>query len=89
MATRDRILARDCGLCQVCAQLGWVRLAHQVDHIRELADGGTDDDANLQAICSACHRVKSRLAELARRAGLPLLTLADVLAVLLPAVRRP
>ena len=87
MATRDRILARDCGLCQVCLHFDRVTLARDVDHIVELADGGTDDDDNLQGICGTCHPIKSAEAERARRAGLPLLSRAAVLVVLLPAVR--
>lgn len=33
---------------------------HQVDHIIEVAHGGTNDDANLQALCVSCHVVKTR-----------------------------
>ena len=66
MATRARILARDCGLCQVCKLAGRVSVARDVDHVRELADGGADDDGNLQAICGPCHAEKTRRAMLAR-----------------------
>ena len=66
MATRARILARDCGLCQVCARAGRFTLARDVDHVRELADGGADDDGNLQAICGPCHTAKTEAAEAAR-----------------------
>lgn len=53
--TRLRILARDCGLCQPCKRAGYFRSANEVDHIIPKAQGGTDDDDNLQAICSECH----------------------------------
>lgn len=66
MRTRARILARDCGLCQVCKLAGRVSVARDVDHMRELADGGADDDANLQAICGPCHDDKTRRGQLAR-----------------------
>lgn len=63
MAIRQRILARDCGLCQVCARDGRLSLARDVDHVRELSDGGTDADGNLQSICGPCHRNKSNASQ--------------------------
>jgi hypothetical protein len=33
--------------------------ATEVDHIIELANGGTDDVDNLQPLCSACHKAKT------------------------------
>jgi 5-methylcytosine-specific restriction endonuclease McrA len=30
-----------------------------MDHIVELADGGSADDSNCRALCRACHRAKS------------------------------
>jgi 5-methylcytosine-specific restriction protein A len=66
MAMRARILARDCGLCQVCKAAGRFRLARDVDHVQELADGGTDAPGNLQSICGPCHEVKTEAARLAR-----------------------
>lgn len=52
---RILILSRDCGLCQVCLAIGRVTLATEVDHIKAKADGGTDDENNLRAICHPCH----------------------------------
>ena len=69
MAIRAKALARDRGLCQVCAASGRLRLASEVDHVIELADGGTDAMGNLQAICAPCHRAKSDAAQRARRTG--------------------
>jgi 5-methylcytosine-specific restriction enzyme A len=68
MVIRDRILRRDNGLCQcdTCKTLGRLRVAHQVDHIVELADGGTDVDANLQAINHDCHALKTAASAKAR-----------------------
>lgn len=68
MRIRAQVLARDAGLCQVCKAAGRLTLAAEVDHIRELADGGSDDAANLQAICRPCHVDKSTRAQ-QRRAG--------------------
>lgn len=56
---RKRILARDQGLCQVCLRLGRIELAREVDHLLAKAEGGTDDESNLQAICRQCHAVKT------------------------------
>lgn len=34
--------------------------AFQADHIIPLSEGGTNDISNLQALCPACHALKSR-----------------------------
>ena len=57
--TRERILRRDCGLCQPCAREGVVTMANQVDHVLGKALGGSDDESNLQAICAECHKTKT------------------------------
>lgn len=56
---RKQILQRDKYLCQPCLAAGLVTAAREVDHILPKAKGGTDDPANLRAICTACHRAKS------------------------------
>lgn len=56
---RKRILSRDKYLCQPCLASGRPTPANEVDHIKPKADGGTDDPANLQAICRRCHRAKT------------------------------
>lgn len=56
---RQRILKRDEGLCQPCLAEGRTSLGVQVDHIVPKAQGGDDSDANLQAICEACHKAKT------------------------------
>lgn len=50
---RARILERDQGVCQLCGDR-----ATQVDHIVPRIEGGTDNDANLQALCAACNLAK-------------------------------
>lgn len=59
MLLRERILKRDGFLCQPCSKEGRTRIAKEVDHIRSLAQGGTDHPSNLQAICIPCHRKKT------------------------------
>lgn len=66
VATRAHVLRRDCGLCQACKAAGRLRLACQVDHIQELADGGTDDPGNLQSLCGPCHDAKTKASKAAR-----------------------
>lgn len=59
VAIRARILSRDSGLCQPCKRAGRVTIATEVDHIIPKSQGGTDDDDNLQTICSPCHKTKT------------------------------
>lgn len=66
---RERILQRDNYLCQVCLAEGRLEalvvgnprhpLAAHVDHKIPKAQGGTDDDDNLQAISRRCHERKT------------------------------
>lgn len=53
---RQAILIRDDYTCQICRQ---VTQALEVDHIVNVAQGGTDDDSNLQALCVPCHQAKT------------------------------
>ena len=59
-----RVKARDLFRCQACDQCFPPRLL-QVDHKIPLAQGGTEDESNLQSLCIAgptggCHGAKSR-----------------------------
>jgi 5-methylcytosine-specific restriction endonuclease McrA len=57
-----RILIRDHHRCQHVredTQRKCGRRATDVDHITRPADGGTDDDSNLQALCSYHHGQKT------------------------------
>jgi len=47
---RAEILYRDAHRCGLCGHS-----AEEVDHITPLAYGGTDDPANLRALCRSCH----------------------------------
>jgi 5-methylcytosine-specific restriction protein A len=57
------VLARDAGLCQVHAERGQIVPGSIVN----LAAGGEDDEANLQAICADCHTAKTLTEMLAAR----------------------
>lgn len=52
-------------LCVECSRLDLIAVATQRDHITPLAEGGADDDTNVQGLCDACHEGKS-LAEALR-----------------------
>lgn len=56
---RAFIFARDSYLCQACLAKGRATPATHCDHILSKAKGGTDDPANLQALCAPCHTEKT------------------------------
>ena len=56
---REAVLRRDSKLCQPCRARGAYTAAMEVDHILGLAEGGTDQSDNLQAICVPCHKAKT------------------------------
>lgn len=42
-------------LCEQCQLKGRYTPATEVHHIKPLADGGTNDEKNLMALCKSCH----------------------------------
>ncbi|NML61815.1 HNH endonuclease [Massilia sp. RP-1-19] len=64
---RKVVLARDCGLCQVCLKKGAYTTTNIVDHIMSKANAAklkwskerTEHPDNLQAICKPCHDIKT------------------------------
>lgn len=44
-------------------------VANHVDHITPKADGGSDDDCNLQSLCAPCHEAKTKAEKQARLKG--------------------
>jgi 5-methylcytosine-specific restriction endonuclease McrA len=50
---RQRILNRDGHTCQACGMDG-----NSVDHIVPRSAGGTDEDWNLQTLCTSCNSAK-------------------------------
>lgn len=55
---RERLF-REQPLCVRCLALGLTVLATIRDHIIPLAEGGTDNDDNVQPLCKPCHDVKT------------------------------
>jgi 5-methylcytosine-specific restriction protein A len=47
-------------LCVMCEAEGRVTEATQRDHIVPLAEGGADDESNVQGLCRECHDIKSK-----------------------------
>lgn len=57
---RERIRARDCGLCQECRRQGRTSIGTVVDHIIPLWKGGSDADSNKELLCQVpCHDAKT------------------------------
>ena len=63
MTIRERILSRDCGLCQECQRNGRLTAISLstciTDHVVPLSKGGSNDDDNLQSLCKACDEIKT------------------------------
>jgi len=57
-AFREGYLARH-PLCMECEQAGRLTPAAEIHHIVPLADGGTDREDNLMALCKSCHSRKT------------------------------
>ncbi len=51
---RDRYFAAH-PLCEQCEKHGRITPAEEVHHIKPLSQGGTNDYANLMALCTSCH----------------------------------
>ena len=54
-AQRLRRLKRTDGLCEHCLKAGRPELATEVNHIKPLAHGGSDEDSNTENLCTPCH----------------------------------
>ena len=63
---RAELFARE-PMCRECRKHGRLSIATIRDHIRPLAEGGTDDDDNIQPLCLPCSDAKTA-AESARGA---------------------
>lgn len=61
---KDYIRERDFHVCRVCGEP-----AIEVDHIDEVADGGANDQNNLQLLCGRHHREKTIAAKMRRHKG--------------------
>jgi 5-methylcytosine-specific restriction protein A len=47
-------------LCRDCKVKGVIRPAVTPDHIKPLAQGGTDTDDNIRCLCAECHDKRTR-----------------------------
>jgi 5-methylcytosine-specific restriction protein A len=47
-------------LCVICLEAGRTTLATIRDHIKNLAEGGAENDSNVQALCVDCSDTKTR-----------------------------
>lgn len=75
-AVRRRILQRDpicrCTGCPACRPAPCTRPSTEADHVIEVADGGSHDEANGQGLCQPCHQRKTTAhAAAARRRASP------------------
>lgn len=53
-------MKRDEYMCQCEKCKGQKLVAHEVDHIKPLSQGGTDDPSNLRAMNRDCHAEKTK-----------------------------
>ena len=53
---REAILERFNNVCNICKCK--INKGFEIDHIRPLANGGKEEESNLQPLCKACHRDK-------------------------------
>ena len=44
-----------CNICKCCIK----KEAYEIDNVRALSNGGTNETNNLQPLCKACHLVKT------------------------------
>lgn len=65
-STKYQILVRQQFACAKIASYGcpisgklFDEAGYDIDHVLPLADGGSNDISNLQALCPSCHRVKT------------------------------
>lgn len=56
-ADKKRIAAKQKWKCKICG--GTLPARFNVDHIKPFADGGSDKESNLQALCGTCHDKKT------------------------------
>jgi 5-methylcytosine-specific restriction protein A len=54
-----QIYAKHGGHCASCGRKLMAGEDYEIDHKIALANGGTDDDDNLQLLCEGCHLIKT------------------------------
>jgi 5-methylcytosine-specific restriction endonuclease McrA len=58
MTQRQRVALAHNYQCAGCGRV-WLSYRDQIDHIVPLEQGGSNDDSNLQPLCSECHETKT------------------------------
>lgn len=56
---RERVWLRDHGLCARCGRITAFPSGFELDHRVALANGGTNDDSNMQVLHHECHEAKT------------------------------
>lgn len=56
--TRQNVLMRDNYTCQICGATVNDGAKLEIDHIKPVSKGGTNDENNLQVLCQQCNREK-------------------------------
>lgn len=56
--TRQNVLMRDNYTCQICGRTIKDGVSLEIDHRLPVSKGGTNDENNLQVLCSQCNREK-------------------------------
>lgn len=56
--TRQNVLMRDNYTCQICGATVPDGAKLEIDHIKPVSKGGTNDENNLQVLCQQCNREK-------------------------------
>ena len=57
--TRKNIISKHNNQCAICKN-SKSDIKFEIDHIKPLASGGTNDITNLQPLCKACHKEKNK-----------------------------
>lgn len=78
------VLARDEYLCQTCR----VATANEVDHVWPRRLGGSDNIANLKAICGSCNKIKGARVDLSAASDLQLYDAKHTLAARIEVLER-
>jgi 5-methylcytosine-specific restriction protein A len=60
VALRGRVRAEE-PCCRSCLADGKRVRTEEIDHIRPLSEGGTDERSNLQGLCKPCHDAKTKV----------------------------
>lgn len=56
---KKRLIEEQKNSCAICRKS--IQTVSEIDHIRPLSFGGTNDESNLQVLCPNCHATKTRL----------------------------